>query len=189
MSNKKYFPILIGEMILLGLAIYANARILFSSSDAINWGYRLGEVVTLCAVLNAFVYLIDGCKKDAARFFRDYVISLTVAELYSMVLMAKGNVVNVAEILPAMVSFGLLCILSVAENFGRRNTNILAGIILVCKIISAISVFLQNPGLRRGGTELGTVCLIRSLTSVALVLIMCFMIYAKYEDKASRGSK
>ena len=188
MSNKKYFSVLIIEVLLIAASIYANARILFGSSEAISWAYRVGEVITLCAILNAFMYLIDGCKKDAARFFHDYMISMTVAELYSMILISKGDVVETLEIVPAMVSFGMLCVLAVTENLGRKNSTLLSFFVLICKVVSAATVFVTNPGMYRGGTELGTICLIRSLTSVTLVLIMCFMIYAKYEDKASRGS-
>lgn len=188
MSNKKYLPVLVVEILLIAAAIYANARILFSSSEYVTWSYRIGEIITLCAVLNAFMYLIDGCKKDAARYFRDFMISLTIAELFSMILIAKGDVVDTFEIVPAMVSFGMLCVLSVTENLGKKNSNLLALFVLVCKAISAVAVYVNNPGTARGGTQMGTICLVRSLTSFALVLIMCCMIYAKYEDKASRGS-
>ena len=153
-------------------------------STGINSGV-LCDIIALAALLMAMVYLIKGYKKDAAKYYHWFMIIFTVSVLADSVFNAMNYDFNYLTI----TSYGVLCILCVAENLGRQKSIILGLIVLICLAASLVMTLIKTPGILRGGDAITTQMVIRAGASFTMAIILNIMIMAKYKDKEARETR
>ena len=153
-------------------------------SPGINNG-MLCDIIAIAALLMAMVYLIKGYKKDAAIYYHLFMIIFTLSVLADSVFNAKNYDFNYL----AITAYGVLCILCVAENLGKKKSTILGLIVLVCLAASLIMTLIKTPGILRGGDAITTQMVIREGATFTMAIILNIMIIAKYKDKEARGTK
>ena len=90
MKENKYLPVRIIHVVLmlvsLALCVIALAR---NSADTTVYGRNpltvVGNVLNILAVLCGIIYIVNCYRKDAAKYYKVFIIILFVAELLQMV--------------------------------------------------------------------------------------------------------
>ena len=84
-----------------------------------------------------------------------------------------GEIDCLAQII-STIQFGLICALSLSINLGKVRSYIYTGLFVICSIA-------KNFVLPLGISSI-------SLSELVLMMILGIMVYAKYQDKAARGT-
>jgi len=139
----------------------------------------LSYIANVVALLFGTFYCISEFKKEFGKFLKYFLVASAVAVFFSALAYSAGGLsISLALY---MLIFGFVCILSTAKDLGKKMSLIFTYSSVIC---SALLVVLD---LTAGG--LAIVAFSASFTMLLLSLIMLLMIYAKYADKATRGSK
>ena len=144
----------------------------------------LADIFTLAALVFAILYIVNGCTKEDARFYKSFLIA------YALALLADGSFKckYFGNGYLCFTAYGILCILCVAENLGKKKSLIMGWIVVICTALVLGSTLILTPGVLRGGDEMSTQSVIRAGANFSMALIMLIMIFAKYKDKEARGS-
>jgi len=179
MKEQKIVPIWLGILDLL-LIIGGIAWTVYSMNYvAPPVGYELEYIIihafTLVVLLVELSYGITGYKKSSSLFF-----SITVF-LYAALAMSNTLLVRQGPFflpLLSIISFGTLCVLAFAKDLGKKKSYAFCLINLASSVIRIVLYKVV------AGTVLGAM-----FGNLLLAITLCIMIYAKYADKAARGTK
>ena len=189
MENKKYLPVKIVHLILMVAAIIlccvsltkisADTRV-FSDS-----GLRMvSYIAEIIALISGIIYLAFGYKKNAAVYYKAFMVILVIVQAIICYRQMVGEVSPRAAIL-SIIPFIMLVILATGKDLGKAKSYIIAAILLVCRLIILvldISVFgaMLNTGF-------SIICF--AVSDVLLAGTTFFMVTGKYLDKTERGTK
>jgi len=127
----------------------------------------------ICLMLTAvfaIYYILAGAKKgEGTTYFRIFMV------LYGFTVLEANFFFAELSSLVAMLNtlcFGCLSILFVAKNLGKKWSVALSLVVVACAIEQMIVYF-----------DVATA------TNLLLALVALLMVFAKYADKAARGSK
>ena len=132
--------------------------------------FKLDTVSVILASIAALVYCLAGYKKEASIFFKTFVYLFV---FYAFVTTFMG-----ASQLFTVIEFGLLCALALSFNLGKTRSYIYTGLLIICSIVKNI-ILAVDMGLSSANA---------SVSEFLLVIILGIMVYAKYQDKAARGT-
>ncbi len=141
------------------------------------------------ALFAALFYILRGCKKDAAKYFKYFVAAFTIAEAVNIIsLCIATSTVFSAKILALIFVFDIallifLLIVLLKKDLGAKKTISMGLIIAILSIVDFVKGIIVSTA---AGTPNEALI---GFTTLALGLTMLFMIYAKYKDKAARGTK
>ena len=178
---------------LVGGLVCLFGNVLIITSDLVNLFMKVSSVLSVLALIAGMAYIFMGCKKSAVKFFRGFMA------LYA--LNAVANIANASQseigtastpvlgLLVNAVVFGLLIVMSVGEDLGKKKSFLVAGLIFAFGVASLIYTIVIAPGVAAGGSELGSLYIIRSAANLCLASMMGVMTFAKYRDKTRRGTK
>ena len=161
-------------------------------------GFGSGLIVDIChisAVIFSIFYALSGYKKDAAKHFHWFMASYAIAALISLIFLFSlhsGETNSVAIYALAFnraVAYGILCILTVARDLGKKKSVVLGNALEILAIGAFFVSYITYPGAARGGIALYSQITISSAAEMCLATITNLMIVAKYKDKEARGSK
>lgn len=175
-TDKPIYKILLGVnavLILVGLAL--SVFNIYNVTD--NATRLLMNIFFVIAILFAVVYTIFGYRKNAARFFRLYGGALAAALIVTIINICK----NTDEILlPLFCSLTLTIVIAIVfgENFGKTKSFVYCGILIALALIS-LGVTL---------TKHDIYSVIATVILLDLTCLLGSMTYAKYLDKAERGT-
>ena len=133
------------------------------------------HVLTLIPMLGALLYCATGYKKSSAGYFNLFIY------LYTAVVFATSLFIRTGPIFLSVfsiISFGILCVLAIAKDVGKKKSFVLCGLNMFLAIIRIIAYFIttgQFPGGMFG--------------NLLLAGILGLMVYAKYADKTARGTE
>ena len=133
--------------------------------------FKLIEISSILASIVALAYCLLGYNKKASVFFKAF---LYLFALYTFI-EAIGSINFITQIANT-IKFGLLCALSLSINLGKIRSYIYAGLYIVLSTVGNIVFAIQVGSLGNCISEL------------VLMMILGIMIYAKYQDKAARGT-
>jgi len=157
----------IGLLACAGINIYLINNLV---PDVYEFIYAYSLVATS---IFAVYYMVSGCKKEeGSTFFKIFMGLFALASLVNLF----GNesiLVKVTSIISAI----LLIFLALVKDFGKRNSLIVASIILVTVVLKALNLNSEGAFVSR------------PLTFILLAIVTIIMIFAKYQDKANRNSK
>lgn len=148
---------------------------------------------TILGVLFAIFYILYGHSKNAAVYFKIFLLLLTIAELTRIV--AVGGLVfdsvtdECLSIFICCVTFACYIILTCVKDLGKVKSLCICGLVLVIKLFFLISLIVREKNFI--GTSANNsleVLLIPSVQCLVTILLSLLMI-EKYIDKEARGTK
>ena len=188
-TKKSRVPLIILNFIAVAFGVAANVYVLLSAEASIFT--KLGAAVVILALGASLLYLFKGYRKDAAKYFKLYMCLFAMAQLvstFATVYSAPNGNSLISVAFPAL-TYGPILILALVENLGKKRSYMVCAFVVAAFLLASILVAVMVPGLLRGGTEAGTLYLIRTGTTLLLAIIMSMMIIAKYRDKEERGTR
>ena len=135
----------------------------------------------MIAIAFAFFYAVYGYKKNVARYYKEFLIVLGASRLVMVIVgiieaKALGIGVGVSTVLFA-VSFVLAAILAFVKDLGKTKS--------LCAVLAMLVLDVVN--------EVILLVKFGDVFSAVIVLAVSFVavefVFAKYADKAERGSK
>lgn len=174
MKMKKGVPDWLSVLLLvLALAaVVRDAFVLPDNAPALNiieFGVEL--LMFACAV----IYCFAGYKKSSAILFKAFCFLYALQSLMS-VLGAEGGgtAVDVIIAVSDALCFCIMCAFFLAKNLGHKRSYILAGCLVGLRVLQAI---------------LAPVAIsVYSIGNLVLAVIFGIILWAKYKDKADRGT-
>jgi len=178
MENKRVIPKWLGIvniiLIINGIAWTVYSMFVTVAPEGHGVESQVIHAMTILLLVFAMLYCLTGYKKNSAKFFKAFLYLYTLVSFASILLTRTGP-----AFLPMleMLSFGILCILSVSKNLGADNSLVLSianVVISLGRNVAYAVIVRQLPGALVG--------------NLLLAVILGSMVYAKYADKASRGT-
>ena len=140
---------------------------------------KLKTVCFMATLVFGLFYAFSGYKKNAAKFYKTFMICYAVS-----VLMSAVNAISRGS--GHMISIGISCItlcavflLAFAKDLGRERSKFTGYFILVLSIVNIIVTAVDIGGFP---------AIIGAIEETALAAIACVFISAKFADKNKRGS-
>ena len=189
MDKKKpvFFWVTLAVSIVVGLiSLVANYYSLFA--EGISVISRFANCFTVVSVLCGLMYFVYGAAKNAAAYFKVFMVSFAAVVLFSIASLAYDNASNGTPGKAAVLTlvYGcilcLLMVLFVGKDLGKGRSLCLSSTTFVAFVGLCIYSLIENKGL--AAMEAG-----RVFGHIDLALMLVFMVYAKYADKTARGTK
>ena len=179
-----YKVILILNLLFIAAGLVFCVMDICLSADKI---YRVAaSVLKIVALGFATYYIFEGYEKDAAKYYKSFGICFILAQIASLIGTILDDVrlsdAKMFTIIPALVLICLL-ILVFAKNLRKAGSLVLCGILVVLNVITICSLEIWSA-------EATFIVLYGTIFSrLLLACLYGIMTYAKYLDKAERGTK
>ena len=184
-SSKKVISVLMLIYVILDVFLCIRAMLV---ADGYGTG-RMADCFMLVTVIFAVFYAFIGYKKAAAKYYHWFMVSYTIAIGVNLSFYIRNDILNKDLVVWGLPIFGMMCILSVAKDLGKKNSMILGIVVLIGSVAAIVVSLMYAPGIYRGGNTTNLQAIYRIGVQISLAVIMNLMIIAKYKDKAARGSK
>ena len=132
--------------------------------------------IIACAI--ALIYLIEGYTKDNYKKYKLFMIVTTINAL-AVTVLSLGEKSPIISLVMCGAAFVVMYLLTFSKDFGRKNSCICCGILVVIRLAGLIS------NLAMGNNNLTNIILF--VSQLSLAILVCTAVYAKYVDKAARG--
>jgi len=134
--------------------------------------------IIVCAIycvtmVFAYFYCFMGYQKDSAKYFKWFCVLYAVYQLGVIVRLAGET--NIGPVVCHAIPIWFMGAFYIAENLGRKKSFVLSGINFIVALVSLVFGLLD-------GQVIYPVC------NMTLAFVFIVMIYAKYVDKANRGT-
>ncbi len=180
MENKRVVPVWVSVVLLticvITLIIQIKALVL--SINPFNPYVFVNIVFYVLAILSAVFYCLYGYKKSAAKFFFLTTVFMLLTEFTAVIVN-----VSYTEVLPAVFGVVACCCLSVlsfSKDLGKTKSFAFSWIVACVYLLNTI-----NFVINWGTAYLVTI----AFNNLSIAVIFLLMVYAKYQDKAARGTK
>lgn len=172
------------------ILIVATIVLLFINFSSRTTIAKIDVIVCVIALIFGIFYAFNGYKKDAAKYYKAFMILVFVSALNSIITplsfiitsqsadAVSGIILTICH-LPIAVCIGFL---SFGKDLGKDKSIKLAIAVLVLNAIKLLYIVIT------GGT-LGITTLSACIANAILAIIIVVFVSAKYADKASRGAK
>lgn len=169
------------KVILILNLLFIAAGVVFSvigiANADMNATRIISHITAIASLVFAAFYILSGYRKNAAKYYKVYGALLAIVFLIS-ILSASVNSRGSIGTMVASLSLVLVLVLLLSENLGKAKSLILCGLLVI------INVVLLAIGQNATATTV-----IAKLVKIDLVCLYGIMTYAKYLDKAERGTK
>ena len=164
--------------------LFVVAGIVLSVIEIISGNSDVTRMLTLVASIAclafATFYIISGYTKDAAKYYKVYGTLLAVKFLLS-ILSSSITSAPTFGIMVIAISLVIVLVLILSENLGKEKSFILCGLHVILGV--ALLVFALSKG------NVSIIYIISDIVNIDLACLFGIMTYAKYLDKAERGTK
>ncbi len=167
--------------------------IILSGGQTYSIALKCISIIALIAIASAFYYTFRGYTKASAPAYKAYMIICavyfqTICCVNAIAPNQYSNTLYVGVFVASnSLLFGLFLLLGIAKDMGQKQTFAICIISLVLTLLALIEcIFWDKSSLAVG---LGYLLLTRVLTRFLLTAVACFMVYFKYQDKTTRGTK
>ncbi|GEM_PF-5139793 len=177
MNKSQTISNLISFILMLGAAVLVIYCLATQKGISEYGTYLISSVLILLALFCGIVYSAMGSTKSVGLLLRCFECLTGAAMLASIGRMASIGASPISIVLTAL-SFGLLCILCVAENLGKKRSYCLGAILAaleVVNLIMALSGTIQFAEISNG------------IARLIIIVILVLLLTHKYYDKDSRG--
>jgi len=166
--------LLIGSVLVDLLLVYAGAY----SGEFAFYDYVIVTAQILVSVVGIY-YILTGCKKgEGTAYYKWYMIAFAFLVLLFLL---RSKEMAVASVMLLAVDFGALCVLCFGKDLGKTLSSTFAIISVIVAVAHFFITLSAGPMADLMKTQL--------ITEFVLAVTTLIMVIAKYEDKASRGSK
>lgn len=189
MENKKYLPIKIIHLIFMVAAIVLccvsltklSADTEFFSDTGLRMVSYIAEII---ALISGIVYLAYGYKKNAAVYYKFFMVILVIGQA----IICYRQTVGTFPIMPSaailnIISLIVLVILATGKDLGKSKSYLIVAILLACRLIALILDIIVFSG----ATIFSVIS--HAASNVLLAGAAAFMVTGKYLDKDSRNTK
>ena len=169
------------KVILILNLLFIVAGIVFSIIGFTNANMNTTRIISniadiACLVFAAF-YIFGGYTKSAAKYYKMFGVFLAV-RFFISVLSGSVNSKPTLSIMVATFSLVLILVLLLSENLGKTKSFVLCGLLVIIQLVLLIV-----------GKDKSVGFIISNLVRQDLACLYGIMTYAKYLDKAERGTK
>lgn len=141
---------------------------------------KISIAIHFGAYIAGILYAVSGYKKDAAKYYKVFMLFLVVSEILSFVSkMDRSEPPMFSMILSGICVFAAL-ILFFVKDFGKKNTIAICSMSLILHISNLLYTLINASAKFQAATG--------PISDSILLIVALVFIVAKYEDKASRGS-
>lgn len=152
-----------------------------------------GSLLSVFTLFFAVFYSIENYKKNAAPYFKTYMILFAVSELATFIGLSYMNFTNpdlsiagtvfdvVSNVLAIVGIFGSL-IIGLSKDLGEKESNTICKVVFVLYAIGLIIYVIELGKIDQLSYAL------RFFSRLMMAAIMWTMVYMKYENKRKRGS-
>lgn len=182
MKNSKFRILMYANVLFIILAVVGNI-----------YGYYLTNsyqfLLNIGAIIFSLVYLLYGYKKNAADYFKFFMLFLALKELLAIesMLVEEGAPIY-AVVIVATMMLGFV-VLAFGKDLGKKKSTIACAIVVGLSVLTLIVGMMYTPKDLTKNVLVGITLNIFNLTRVLMTSITAIMVYAKYEDKYARGTK
>ena len=185
MTNEKVIPTWLSAVLFL-LCLASLALSAMDTAKMFNTeGLLISITQILCSlsVIFALLYSVYGYSKNAAGYFSLLTGSMLLTDfcgtLTNVVSTADAVAVRLLPTAMYMISYACLAVLLIAKDLKKKKSFALVGVIIAAYAVRT-ACHIASYGL----TESYNVI----LSNLSLALVLGIMIFAKYKDKANRGT-
>jgi len=171
MKDKKvpvWMSIVLLIIVFVSMLLYVRSATATPSTDRI-----IACVLYCVTMVFAYFYCFMGYQKDSAKYFKWFCVLYAVYQLGVIV-----RLTGVADIGPVVCHAAPIWFMGafyIAENLGRKKSFLLAGINFLVAVIALVFGILSGH-------------MTYAICNLTLALVFIMMVYAKYIDKANRGT-
>jgi len=139
---------------------------------------QFATLLNIAALIYAAFYISAGHNKANASYFKSYGYVLAMSQI---AIVAAGAAIGASylSILLGALLLAAIVVLTVSKDLGKANSLLLCAVMIILTLLVTFSLY----------STLGMQAVLSSLIKLLLVLLFTFMTFAKYQDKAARGSK
>lgn len=184
--------------VLLAAIVAAIGANLFSLIVNARFISSISAGLALMGCCSALHYVFKGYKKDAAKYYKFYMLLLYLSFVVgaigpSLIVEYPDGLIRFITISFFVVSDctqAAFCMtLALSHDLGKKTSMIMCWVMVVlCSIFMVISIGF-TPSEFMGGGIAGVVYALRSASNLVIVLIGLLMTAAKYQDKTVRGTR
>jgi len=178
MDTKRVIPIwvsVIYTVLCVAAIAFEIVGLFLNKTGAIGYVTFAFEIIT---TVLAACYCFTGYKKSSAVFYKAVILSLMVVTV--LILAHMVTLQLYFQFFAELIIFGCLSVFAVAKDIGEKRSFILALLIMVSSVVSFV-YFICMFGI--------SIYICSYITSFLISVIVLIMVYAKYADKAARGTK
>lgn len=172
-----YKVILVFNLLLIAAAVVLS--IIGICGEGATATRIISAVLRLIALLFAGFYILSGYRKGSAKYYNLFGIIY----MFSVVLEIISCLANTAfamDIICSALIFIDLLALTCIKNLGKSKSFVLCGILVLLQIVCAVLVYIESDPI---------IVKIEMFMGIDLACLFGIMTYAKYLDKAERGTK
>ena len=163
----------------LGITVFRMTK-----PTSVAFKYVQCSIVVL-SVLSGFAYALGGYKKNAAKFYKGFMLFFCIESLVQLIYdVLSSSAISatspISSIFATIVCVNL-CIITFATDLGKKTTVSLAYSVLAVLLINAVRMFVLYSS--------NIMLLCNYITQVILAVIACMFVAEKYADKTARGTK
>ena len=173
-------------MVLLALIIpCVVGNIMTITSEGTDTFLRVSGIFGCVALVAAFYYIVMGYSKDQAWAFKYFVGCSTFSVLFDLIGISSYENCTLPIAMIA-VGFGLMIVIALGKDLGKRNSLLIGILMMVVFVIAAVSISILWPATQNGESQEGTIALVRILSDFVQSIILVELTFAKYIDKENR---
>ena len=172
-----YKVILVFNLLLIAAAVVLS--IIGINGEGATLTRMLATVVRLFALLFAGFYLLSGYSKNAAKYYKTFGIIYALTIVVGIITCITNTVFVMDIICSVLLLIGILVLVSV-KNLGKTKSFVICAFLVALQIACVVLVYLEGDPI---------IVKIDMFMGVDLACLYGIMTYAKYLDKAERGTK
>ncbi len=165
--------------VIISIVLSACSLIALNIKQARVDGIIMDSLMIL-SLISIAVYCVFGYTKKAALFYKLFICVFAISKLVNIYGLSAAKF-GPDVMMPASIIFGMLCILGFATDLGKTKSLIFGFIALLTSVIELIICVVNRAE--------GFVGVVPAIANTAICAVLLLMIFAKYYDKAERGTK
>ena len=172
-----YKVILVLNIALIGACLYALIHGMITTPLSSTISY-ISLILKIVSLVFALVYMLYGYRKNVNLYYKGLLATITLLQFINvacLVYLGKGSIATVIS----AVMFGLLLVLTIGNDLGKTKSLVLTSLLFILQAYIAYRSYFVGRSAES----------ITSLTSLEIICLAGIMTYAKYLDKAERGTK
>ena len=172
-----YKVILVFNLLLIAIAVVLS--VISISGSGATTTRLVSTIIKLASLLFAGFYIVSGYRKNAAKYYKVYGILYMFSIVLTLIACIKNTSSTLAIICNTLPVIGILALVFV-KDFGKTKALITCAILVLLQIVCVILANAEGDP---------TIVKINIFMSMDLACLLGIMTYAKYLDKAERGTK
>ena len=178
-TDKTIYKVILILNLLFIVAGIVLCVIGIASPDASATRIIMRIAAIVCLIFAAF-YILNGYTKNAAKYYKVYGALLAIKHLTGIL---SGSIESGTPfgIMILSLSLVIVLVLLLSENLGKTKSFILCGL----NVILGVGLLLYS--VIKG--NIPTILIMSNIVNIDLACLFGIMTFAKYLDKAERGTK